>query len=92
LKPDYAEANFNLGNVLCNLKTREDDRREAGVDRFREAIRLRPSYIEPMYNLGLVLTRILPASEATDRSKRQLGIDATVRDPKETLVYRQLPG
>ena len=56
LKPDYAEANFNLANVLCNQKSRDNDRRPEGIEHYREAIRIRPNYIEPIFNLGSVLT------------------------------------
>jgi tetratricopeptide (TPR) repeat protein len=65
LRPDYAEAHFNLANVLCNQKTRENDRRSEGVEHYLQAIRIRPTYIEPMFNLGTVLTELNLGQEAS---------------------------
>jgi tetratricopeptide (TPR) repeat protein len=64
LRPSYSEAFFNLANVLCNQKSRDNDRRQEGVDRYREAVRLQTNYIEAIYNLGSVLTDLDRPAEA----------------------------
>ena len=50
LRPDFAEAQNNLGLVLT--QTNED---EAAIAAFREAIRIRPNYAEAHANLGAAL-------------------------------------
>ena len=47
LRPDYAEAFYNLGNVLQGL-----GRRDEALGKYREAVRLRPKYGEAFNNLG----------------------------------------
>jgi hypothetical protein len=50
LKPDYAEAHNNRGNVLSNLK-----RPAQALASYDKAIALKPDYAEAHYNRGLVL-------------------------------------
>ena len=52
LKPDYAEAHYNLGNAL-------DDQGDlpGAVAAYRKAIALKPDYAEAHCNLGLALQR-----------------------------------
>ncbi len=52
LKPDYAEAHFNLGNAL----TAKGDP-DGAIASFRAAIRLEPDYAEAHCNLGQTLAR-----------------------------------
>ena len=53
LKPDFADADFNLGNALnAEGRTRE------AMARYEEALRLRPDYAEAHNNLGYDLERI----------------------------------
>ncbi len=51
LKPDHAEAHFNLGAILCDVK---HDFPAAEAE-FRQAIRLEPDHGETHYNLGNAL-------------------------------------
>ena len=50
LKPDYAEAHYNLGIALA-----AQGKLEEAVAEFRAAIRLKPDYAEAHYNLGNAL-------------------------------------
>ena len=53
LKPDFADADFNLGNALnAEGRTRE------AVARYEEALRLRPDFAEAHNNLGYALERV----------------------------------
>jgi Flp pilus assembly protein TadD len=58
LQPDYAEAYFNLGNVLISV-----NRREEALPRFHEALRLRPDYADAYLNLGTALFELRRPSE-----------------------------
>jgi tetratricopeptide (TPR) repeat protein len=92
LRPDYAEAHFNLANVLCNQKTRENDRRNEGVDHYLEAIRIRPTYIEPMFNLGTVLTELNRGQESAIwlEQTARLGEASTPVHHLTASAYKQL--
>jgi tetratricopeptide (TPR) repeat protein len=50
LKPDYAEAHNNLGNVWSEMPGRLDD----AVAELREALRLKPDYAAAHNNLGII--------------------------------------
>ena len=50
IRPNYAEAHYNLGNALHD-KGRLDD----AIDEYRAAIRIKPDYAEAHTNLGLAL-------------------------------------
>src|SRR5207245_3387069 len=56
LRPDYAEAQNNLGLVF--VQAGDDDKAAAA---FREAIKLRTDYADAHQNLGAVLTASDPA-------------------------------
>jgi tetratricopeptide (TPR) repeat protein len=51
LKPDFAEAHYNLGIVLAMKRQMEQ-----AVGQFQEAIRLKPHYAEANNNLGFLRT------------------------------------
>src|SRR5438093_1127346 len=59
LRPDYAEACYNLGNVLKDL-----GRPGEAAARFRQAVALRPTYAAAYNNLGLALTEAGRPAEA----------------------------
>ena len=50
LKPDYAEAHYNLGIALT-----DQGKLDEAVAEYRAAIRLQPDYAEAHYNLGIAL-------------------------------------
>ncbi len=51
IKPDYAEAHFNLGIILSDL-----GKLEAAAISLHKAIEIKPNYAEPHYNLGIILS------------------------------------
>ena len=59
LQPDYAEAYYNLGNVLVNQKKPQE-----AVAQFHRALELRPAYGEVYNNLGLALIELRRSAEA----------------------------
>lgn len=59
LKPDYAEAHYNLGNALNSL-----GRTPEAVAQFNEAVRLRPDYVVAHYNLRNALNSMGRTPEA----------------------------
>ena len=50
LKPDYAEAHYNLGNAF-----KEQGQLAAAVAQYQEAVRLKPDYADAHLNLGNAL-------------------------------------
>lgn len=53
IKPNYPEANNNLGACLMNIGRNAD-----AVGHFEAALRAKPDFIDAHYNLGLAFTRI----------------------------------
>lgn len=53
-KPDYPEAQNNLGMVLGNLPGRMPD----AISHFEAAVRLRPNLVQAHYNLAVALAQI----------------------------------
>jgi hypothetical protein len=69
LKPQLAEAHYNLGNTLHAL-----DRLEDAEASFKQALSLRPDYAEAHYNLGCVLEDLGRLDEALASITRALEI------------------
>jgi hypothetical protein len=67
LRPDYAEAHNNLGNVL-----QQQGELDEAVACHREAIRLKPNYAEAYNNLGVVLQRLGRLEHAILEGRRAL--------------------
>ena len=68
IKPDYAQALNNRGNVLQDLM-----RLEAALDSYDRALRIKPDYAEALHNRGNVLQdlrRLEEALESCDRAVR----------------------
>ena len=59
LKPDYAEAHYNLGIILFR-KGQTDE----AIRQFQEALRLKPDYADARRNLDVVLATKAHASPA----------------------------
>ena len=53
IKPDYADAHYNLGAALFNAKMTEE-----AIDYFKEAIRIRPGFAAAQKNLETALLRL----------------------------------
>ena len=51
-KPEYAEAHYNLGNVL-----RAQGKPDEAIAKYSAAIRIKPELAEAHYNLGTVLEK-----------------------------------
>ncbi|MBF0463231.1 MAG: tetratricopeptide repeat protein, partial [Magnetococcales bacterium] len=65
IKPDYAEAHSNLGNLLKELK-----RFKEAEASYRQALCVKPDYAEALYNLGALLNELKRFEEA-EASYRQ---------------------
>jgi tetratricopeptide (TPR) repeat protein len=50
IKPDYAEAYYNMGNTLKN----KDDP-EAAIDSYKQALKIKPDYADVFNNMGVAL-------------------------------------
>ncbi|MEA2779957.1 MAG: hypothetical protein QOK29_1501 [Rhodospirillaceae bacterium] len=70
LKPDYAEAHNNLGNVLRGLK-----RVEEAVRSFRRALEIRPEHAGIHSNLGLALGDLGRFDEALASHRRAIELN-----------------
>ena len=55
LKPDYADAHYNLGIALV-----KKDQIDEAISQFQEAIRLKPDYADAHNNLGTALDQERP--------------------------------
>jgi len=60
LKPDYAEAQNNLGMLLGSMPGRMSD----AIPHFEAALRLRPNLVEAQYNLAVSLAQVGRTREA----------------------------
>jgi predicted O-linked N-acetylglucosamine transferase (SPINDLY family) len=72
LKPDYAEAHFNLGNLLDEAK-----RLPEAEASYRRALELKPDYADVYYNLGTLFLEAqrLPEAESSFRRALELKPD-----------------
>ena len=52
LKPDYAEAYYNMGNAL-----QEQGKLDEAIEAYTKALELKPDYAEPYYNMGAASQR-----------------------------------
>ncbi len=68
-RPDYAEAHFNLGNALKQLK-----RLEEAAAAYERAARIRPDLAPAHHNLGSVLQSLERLDEAAAAYRRTLAI------------------
>ena len=80
LKPDYAEAHYNLGNAYYGLH-----RYEEALDSFRKAVKVNPRYSEAYFSLGLVSSMLGMEEEAIDALN-----NAVKYDPKSAKAYMAL--
>jgi tetratricopeptide (TPR) repeat protein len=72
LKPDFAEAHYNLANALKSLH-----RLEEAASAYRSALLLRPGLMPAHHNLGSTLLELGRAEEAAASFRRALACEAT---------------
>ena len=53
IKPDYAKAHYNLGNVLHELR-----KHQKAISCYEKAIQIQPNYANAHYNLGLIFKEL----------------------------------
>ena len=54
IKPDYAEAYYNMGNAL-----KDKGNPEAAIDSYKHALKIKPAYAEAYNNMGVALKRVV---------------------------------
>ena len=69
LKPDYADAHSNLGNVL-----QEQGHLDLAVDSYQQALQLKPAYFDALNNLGNVLRAQGKLAESVAAYERALQV------------------
>jgi len=67
IKPNYAEARYNLANVL-----REAGRLDEAAEQYRQAFTLRPNHGKAHNNLGIILAQQSRFAEAADQFRLAL--------------------
>ena len=75
IKPDYAEAYYNMGNAL---KDKGDS--EAAIDSYKQALNIKPDYAEAYYNMGNALNEKGDPEAAIDSYKQALKIKPDYAD------------
>jgi len=70
IKPDYADAHYNLGVALANV-----GRLPEAIAQYQEAVRLDPGYVEAHNNLGGALRDTGRPAEAIAQFKQALRLD-----------------
>ena len=69
IKPDFAEAHYNLGIILKDL----DKLKEAELS-YRKAIEIKPDYSEAYYSLGNILRNLGKSIESNECYQRSLDL------------------
>ena len=69
LKPDYAEAHYNLGNTL-----KKQGRLDEAEASYTQAITLKPDYAEAHYNLGNTLKELGRLEEAETNYRKAIAL------------------
>jgi predicted O-linked N-acetylglucosamine transferase (SPINDLY family) len=82
LKPDYAEAHYNLGLTLYNL-----GRLGEAEACYRRALQLKPDYAEALNNLGNVLQDIEQIDAAQTSYRRALEIKPDFAEAHSNLIF-----
>jgi tetratricopeptide (TPR) repeat protein len=70
IKPDYADAHFNLGNILRDLGDLD-----GAIKSFVKTIEIMPEYDEAQYNLGVTLQELGQLDEAIEQYEKALSIN-----------------
>ena len=70
IKPDYADAHFNLGNILRDL-----GELDGAIKSFVKTIEIMPEHDEAQYNLGVTLQELGQLDEAIEQYEKALSIN-----------------
>jgi tetratricopeptide (TPR) repeat protein len=80
LKPDYAEAHYNLGKALAR-----SGRLPEAIDQYEQALRLRPDQADTYDNLGNALYQQGQVAEAIEQYQQALRIEPRHADAHNNL-------
>ena len=80
IKPDYADAYYNLGNILRDL-----GELDSAIKSYAKTIEIMPEYNEAQYNLGATLQQLGQFDEAIEQYEKALKIN-----PKNTDLILNL--
>jgi tetratricopeptide (TPR) repeat protein len=80
LKPDYAEAYYNLGHIYFNLH-----RYTEAADAYKAAVKAKPAYVEAYISLGIVSSMLSRYDEAIEALKKAVKIN-----PKSAEAFYNL--
>ena len=69
IKPDYADAYYNMGNAQKNKGDLD-----AAIDSYKQALKIKPDYADAYYNMGIVLRAKGDLDAAIDSYKQALKI------------------
>ena len=69
IKPDYAEASYNMGNAL-----KEQGKLEQAIASYKKAMSLKPDYAEASYNMGVTFQEQGKLDEAIASYKKALSL------------------
>ena len=81
LRPDYAIAHSNLGNILDKL-----GQRDKAIDSYSKAIELQPDYLAPRSNLGNLLSEIGRYDEAIIHLNKAIELQPDYAEPHNNLA------
>ena len=85
LKPELAEAHYNLGNMLQGLGRRLEEVEAS----YTQAIALKPDFAEAHYNLGITLQELRRLDEAEARYAQVIALKPRLcQKPTTTWVSR----
>ena len=71
IKPDYADAYYNMGNSLG-----EKGDFDAAIESYKQALKIKPDYVEAYTNMGNVFKKIDDLEKAIDSYQKALKIDS----------------
>ena len=80
IRPDYAEAHSNLGNVLKEL-----DQPDEAIAHYRRALAIQPEFAIAHYNLGIVLDELDQPEDAVGCYEQALAIDPDYAEAHHNL-------
>ena len=81
LKPDFAEAHYNLGNALAALP----DRLPEALAHYEEALRLNPDNAQAQNNIAVLYARSGRFDEATAHWELALKLDPGLSEARDNL-------
>jgi tetratricopeptide (TPR) repeat protein len=82
LNPSYAEAYYNLGNVLAH-----QGKLLEAIQHYERAVQLKPDYAEACYNMGVALLREGKVAEAIQQFEHALQLKSDYLEALNNLAY-----